>query len=59
MMAKMQEREIVSHSTGYKMSNFFTVVIKKSKDTHKAVEPEVFMVSDQGQALEKANMFVS
>ena len=41
------------------MSNFFTVVVRKNVDPKKSIEPEVFMVSDQGQALEKASMFIS
>ena len=40
------------------MSNFFTVIIRKSRDLQKSIEPEVFMVSDQGQALENAGMFI-
>ena len=40
------------------MSNFFTVVVRKNSDPKKSIEPEVFMVSDQGQALQSAGFFI-
>jgi hypothetical protein len=57
-MAKLQSIHSVTHSTGYRLSNFFTVLVRKNQDPKKPIEPEVFMVSDQAQALEQARMFV-
>lgn len=47
----MQEKEVVRHATGYKLSNYFTVLVRSGKDSSKSIEPSVYMVSDQGQAL--------
>ena len=38
-MAKLQSMHSVSHSTGYKLSNFFTVLVRKNKDPSKSIEP--------------------
>lgn len=40
LMAKLQEENSISHSTGYKISNFFTVLLKKKRDSNSdAIEP--------------------
>jgi hypothetical protein len=58
-MAKLQEENSISHSTGYKISNFFTVLLKKKRDSKSdAIEPEVYMISDQGQAMQAFNLFI-
>lgn len=57
-IAEYQEAQAVQHSTGYRLSNFFTVLVRPGKVDRKVVEPEVFMVSDQGQAMQTASLFV-
>ena len=41
VIARIQEKESLKHSCGYKMSNFFTVVVRKNSDPKKSIEPEV------------------
>lgn len=57
-MAEQQEALAVQHSTGYRLSNFFTVLVRPGKVERSVVEPEVFMVSDQGQAMQAASLFL-
>ena len=59
VISKMQEKLSVTHSTGYRLSNFFTVLVRQNKDKNTPLEPQVFMISDQGQALENANLFTN
>ena len=56
-MADFQQNQSVTHSTGYKLSNFFTILIRPNKKDKNLIEPQVFMISDQGQALQAANLF--
>ncbi len=58
IIADLQESLSVNHENGYKLSNFFTVLVKANKADPKKIEPQVFMVSDQAQALQAASMFV-
>lgn len=51
MACQLQEEFSVRHSSGYSMSNFFTVVMRADEKGTGDVKPEVYMVSDQGQAL--------
>lgn len=54
----------VNHSSGYPISNFVTVILRSidwfnvdDEKNNGEVKPEVYMISDQGQALEKYNLF--
>ena len=47
------------HSTGYPISNFFTVVMRVDEKGTGDVKPEVYMLSDQAQALEKEGLLVT
>lgn len=47
----------VNHSSGYPISNFVTVILRNDEKNNGEVKPEVYMISDQGQALEKYNLF--
>lgn len=58
MACQLQEEFSVRHSTGYPISNFFTVVMRADEKGTGDVKPEVYMLSDQGQALEKQGLFV-
>ena len=58
MAARFQEEYRVPHSSGYEISNYISVILRNDEKNHGEVKPEVYMVSDQGQALEKANLFV-
>lgn len=44
---RFQEEYTVRHSTGYPISNFFTVVMRTDKKDTGEIKPEVYMVSDQ------------
>ncbi len=37
MLARMQEKQSVTHATGYKLSNFFTVLVRQGKDKSKPI----------------------
>jgi len=54
MAAKLQEQHVVIHPCGYRVTKFITVVMRHSKDE---VVPDVYMVSDQCQALERDEIF--
>lgn len=56
-IAEYQEAHAVQHSCGYRLSNFFTVLVRPGGGERREVEPEVFMVSDQGQAMQAAALF--
>ena len=58
MAAQLQEQYGVPHGSGYDISNFISVILRPDKNNPNEVHPEVYMVSDQGQALEKADLFV-
>jgi nuclear protein localization family protein 4 len=58
MAAGFQEQFRVTHESGYNISNFVTVVLRPDKDNEAEVKPEVYMISDQGQALHRAGLFV-
>lgn len=58
MAAQFQEQYRVPHESGYDISNFITVILRPDEKNPNEVKPEVYMVSDQGQALEKSNLFV-
>lgn len=57
MAAHYQEAYQVMHSSGYPISNFVTVILRNDEKNNGEVKPEVFMISDQGQALEKYSLF--
>lgn len=64
MAARYQEQNQVKHSSGYNISNFITVILRSKhfytlddEKNHGEVKPEVYMVSDQGQALERHSLF--
>lgn len=40
------------------ISNFITVVLRNDEKNPGDVKPEVYMISDQGQALEKFNLLL-
>lgn len=46
------------HSSGYEISNFITVILRTDEKNTGDVKPEVYMISDQGQALERHNLFI-
>lgn len=51
-LAKMQEEMAVTHSSGYRLSNMFTMVIsEKTTNGVTTIEPQIYMISDEGQAL--------
>lgn len=54
---RFQERYSVRHATGYEISNFFTVVMRTDKNNPNDIKPEVYMLSDQAQALEREGFF--
>eukprot|EP01017_Pseudomicrothorax_dubius_P033291 TRINITY_DN4451_c0_g1_i3.p1 TRINITY_DN4451_c0_g1~~TRINITY_DN4451_c0_g1_i3.p1 ORF type:complete len:336 (-),score=77.01 TRINITY_DN4451_c0_g1_i3:127-1134(-) len=54
--ARFQEEHISVHPSGYKVSKFITVTIRTRKDDTGDVVPDVYMLSDQGQALERDNI---
>ena len=58
MAAQAQEKYKVPHESGYDISNYISVILRPRKENPAEVLPEVYMISDQGQALEKANLFV-
>lgn len=45
------------HESGYPFSTFITVVLRTGKDNPSEIKPEVYMVSDQAQVLEKNDVF--
>jgi nuclear protein localization family protein 4 len=55
--ARMQEEFAVKHATGYPVSKFLTVVMRQDAKTGE-VKPEAYMISDQGQVLEREGLFV-
>lgn len=57
MAARFQEQYRVAHESGYDISNFVTVVLRPDPHNETEVKPEVYMISDQGQALHHANLF--
>ena len=58
MAANFQEQFKVPHESGYDISNFISVILRPDEKNPNEVKPEVYMISDQGQALEKASLFV-
>ena len=58
MAASFQEQYKVPHESGYDISNFISVILRPDEKNPNEVKPEVYMISDQGQALEKADIFV-
>ena len=58
LACQLQEEFSVRHSTGYPISNFFTVVMRADEKGTGDVKPEVYMLSDQAQALEREGLFV-
>lgn len=58
MAAKFQEQYKVPHESGYDISNFITVILRPDEKNPNDIKPEVYMISDQGQAIENANLFV-
>jgi len=56
--AKYQEKFGVQHESGYQISNFITVILRTDEKKPNEVKPEVYMISDQGQALERSNLFI-
>lgn len=58
MAAQFQEQYRVPHESGYEVSNFITVILRPDEKNPNEVKPEVYMISDQGQALERSNLFV-
>ena len=58
MAAQFQEQYRVPHESGYDISNFISVILRPDEKNPGEVKPEVYMISDQGQALERANLFV-
>lgn len=58
MAAQYQEQYRVPHESGYDISNFISVILRPDEKNPNEVKPEVYMISDQGQALEKANLFI-
>jgi len=51
MAAKFQEQYRVPHGSGYEVPNFITVILRTDEKNPNEVKPEVYMISDQGQAL--------
>jgi hypothetical protein len=58
MAAQLQEQFRVTHESGYSISNFVTVVLRPDRENEAEVKPEVYMISDQGQALHRAGLFL-
>ena len=58
MAANFQEQYKVPHESGYDISNFISVILRPDEKNPNDIKPEVYMISDQGQALEKASLFV-
>lgn len=53
--ARLQQAHVVDHPAGCKVSKFVTVVLKPQDDGNSM--PEAYMISDQGQALERDGVF--
>jgi nuclear protein localization protein 4 homolog len=51
MAAKFQEQYKVPHESGYDISNFITVILRPDEKNPNDIKPEVYMISDQGQAI--------
>lgn len=58
MAAEFQEQHRVPHESGYDISNFISVILRTDEKNPSEVKPEVYMISDQGQALQRSNLFV-
>ena len=56
-MARMQQEYVVDHPLGFKVSKLVTVVLQPNGDDISDIDTQVFMISDQGQALERDNVF--
>lgn len=56
--AALQEEMGIRHSSGYPVSKFITIVMRQDKTNPAEVKPEVYMISDQGQTLEREGLFV-
>jgi len=48
---------VVEHDSGYKVSKFITIVLRPNQTNNDEIIPDVYMVSDQAQSLEKDNVF--
>jgi nuclear protein localization family protein 4 len=57
LTSRLQQVHIVEHETGYKVSKFITIVLRPNKTNNDEIAPDVYMVSDQAQALEKDEVF--
>ncbi|KRX01320.1 hypothetical protein PPERSA_11767 [Pseudocohnilembus persalinus] len=55
--ARYQSDYRVDHQTGYKVSKFITCILRTGKQNPNDVAPEVYMVSDQAQDMERDNIF--
>ena len=53
--ARLQQIHVVDHPAGCKVSKYVTVVLKPQDDGNSM--PEAYMISDQGQALERDGVF--
>lgn len=51
MAARLQDQYKVPHESGYDISNFISVILRPDEKNPNEVKPEVYMISDQGQAL--------
>jgi nuclear protein localization family protein 4 len=58
MAAHFQEQHRVPHESGYDISNFISVILRPDEKNPNEVKPEAYMISDQGQALERSGLFV-
>jgi len=55
--ARLHQLHVAEHHTGYKVSKFITIVLRPNQANNDEIVPDVYMVSDQAQALEKDGVF--